>query len=258
MDLNLTGKTVLITGGSKGIGLATAKAFAAEGADIVIASRDQEKLDGAAKEIESSTNISIATHAADLSKDEAREDLFATHPNVDILVNNAGAIPGGRLEDLTMDRWREGWDLKVFGFIHLCKLYLPSMKERQEGTIVNIVGMAGRTCTSDYICGAAGNAALIGFTNALGAETPGYNVRVFGINPSPTLTDRIITLSKARAKASLGDEGRWEEMLDPSSFPFGRLKHASEVGSLATMLCAPNVHYLSGTVIDMDGGGRWF
>lgn len=257
MDLNLTGKTVLITGGSKGIGLATAKAFATEGANIVIVSRDQEKLDGAAKEIKNGANVSVETHAADLSQDDAREELFTAYPGVDILVNNAGAIPGGRLEDLTMDRWRRGWDLKVFGFIHLCKLYLTPMKQRREGTIVNIVGMAGRTCTPDYICGAAGNAALIGFTNALGGETPSFNVRVFGINPSPTLTDRIITLSKARAKASLGDEDRWEEMLDPSRFPFGRLKHASEVGSLAAMLCAPNVHYLSGTVIDMDGGGRW-
>jgi len=257
MDLDLTGKTVLVTGGSKGIGLATAKVFAAEGANIIIVSRDQQKLVGAAEEITSSANVSVETYPTDLSLDGAREELFAAHPDVDILVNNAGAIPGGRLEDLTMDRWREGWQLKVFGFIHLCKLYLSTMKERQAGTIVNIIGMAGRTCTPDYICGAAGNAALIGFTNALGAETPDYNVRVFGINPSPTLTDRIITLSKARAKINLGDEDRWEEMLDPGNFPFGRLKHASEVGTLAALLCAPDVHYLSGTVVDMDGGGRW-
>ncbi len=257
MDLDLKGKTVLVTGGSKGIGLATAKAFAAEGANIIIVSRDSAMLNSAADDISQAASGNVHAHPADLSEDVEREKLWAAHPDVDILVNNAGAIPGGRLEDLTMDRWREGWQLKVFGFIHLSKLYLANMKARQAGTIVNIIGMAGRTCTPDYICGAAGNAALIGFTNALGAETPSYNVRVFGINPSPTLTDRIITLSKARAKASLGDENRWEEMLDPSKFPFGRLKHASEVGALAAMLCAPNVHYLSGTVIDMDGGGRW-
>jgi len=145
----------------------------------------------------------------------------------------------------------------VFGYIHLCQLYSKAMKARKAGTIVNIIGMGGRAVRPDYICGAAGNAALIGFTNALGAETPAYNVRVFGINPAATMTDRIITMSKVRAKAQLGDENRWEELLDGTKFPFGRLKTSKEVGSLAAMLCAPSVQYLSGTVVDMDGGKQW-
>ena len=97
--------------------------------------------------------------------------------------------------------------------------------------------MGGRAVRPDYICGAAGNAALIGFTNALGAETPSYNVRVFGINPAATMTDRIVTLSKARAKARFGDESRWEEVLGADKLPFGRIKTAEEVAALATMLC---------------------
>jgi len=156
-----------------------------------------------------------------------------------------------------MERWQEGWELKVFGYIHLCQLYSAAMTSRKSGTIVNIIGMGGRAVRADYICGAAGNAALIAFTNALGAETPASNVRVFGINPSPTLTDRIVTLSKARAKAQFGDEDRWQELLQEDKFPFGRLKSADEVGALAAMLCAPQVHYLSGTVVDIDGGGQW-
>jgi NAD(P)-dependent dehydrogenase (short-subunit alcohol dehydrogenase family) len=131
------------------------------------------------------------------------------------------------------------------------------MKARGSGTIVNIIGMGGRAVRPNYICGAAGNAALIGFTNALGAETPSDNVRVFGINPSPTLTDRIITMSKTRAKIRFGEESRWEEALDEAGLPFARLKRPEEVGALAAMLCARQVHYLSGTVIDMDGGGQW-
>ncbi len=253
MDLQLNGKTSLVTGGSKGIGLATAKAFSAEGAKVIIVSRDAAKLEKAAAEI----GGTVETIAADLSQDAERERLFSAHPDADILVNNAGAIPAGRLEDLNMEQWREGWELKVYGYIHLCQLYVEKMKGRKAGTIVNIIGMGGRAVRPDYICGAAGNAALIGFTNALGAETPKHNVRVFGINPSPTLTDRIITMSRVRAKASLGDENRWEEMIDGDKFPFGRLKTAEEVGALAAMLCAPQVHYLSGTVVDMDGGGQW-
>ena len=195
--------------------------------------------------------------AADLSTDAGREALFDAHGDADILVNNAGAIPAGDIETVTMDAWREGWELKVWGYIHLCKLFVPAMKARRAGTVVNIIGMGGRAVRPGYIAGAAGNAALIGFTQALGAETPAANVRVFGINPAPTLTDRIKTMARVWAERDLGDAERWEEKLDQSKMPFGRIKTPEEVGALAAMLCAPQVHYLSGTVIDMDGGAQW-
>lgn len=257
MDLGLTGKQVLITGGSKGIGLAVAHAFAAEGAEIVIASRDAAVLEAAAGEVRRKHNAKVTPHSADLSDAGQRLRMHQSFPSVDILVNNAGAIPGGGIADISLERWQEAWSLKVFGYIHLCQLYVAKMKARNAGTIVNIIGMGGRAVRPDYICGAAGNAALIGFTNALGAETPNYNVRVFGINPAATMTDRIIWLSKQRAKVRFGDESRWEEAIGASKLPFGRIKTADEVAALATMLCAPQVHYLSGIVIDMDGGGQW-
>jgi NAD(P)-dependent dehydrogenase (short-subunit alcohol dehydrogenase family) len=257
MDLGLTGKQVLITGGSKGIGLALAHAFAAEGAHIVIAARDKATLERAAGDVRRKHNAKVAAHPADLSDAAQRLGLQQAFPGIDILVNNAGAIPGGSIADISLERWQEAWSLKVFGYIHLCQLYVAKMKERQSGTIINIIGMGGRAVRPDYICGAAGNAALIGFTNALGAETPGYNVRVFGINPAATMTDRIVALSKARAKARFGDESRWEEVLNAAKLPFGRIKSAEEVAALATMLASGKVHYLSGIVIDMDGGGQW-
>src|SRR3954452_4448465 len=213
MDLGLEGKQVLITGGSKGIGLAVAHAFAAEGANIIITSRDKAMLENAAGEVRRKHNAKAVTHPADLSDAAQRLRLHQAFPDVDILVNNAGAIPGGGIADVSLERWQEAWSLKVFGYIHMCQLYVAKMKARKAGTIVNIVGMGGRAVRPDYICGAAGNAALIGFTNALGAETPSYNVRVFGINPAATMTDRVVTLSKARAKARFGDENRWQESL---------------------------------------------
>jgi NAD(P)-dependent dehydrogenase (short-subunit alcohol dehydrogenase family) len=257
MDIGLAVKHVLITGGSKGIGLALAHEFAAEGANVVIVARDEATLGRAAGEVRRKHNAKVTTHPADLSQPQAREALHRAFPGIDILVNNAGAIPGGGIADIGMERWQEAWALKVFGYIHLCQLYVADMKARRSGAIVNIIGMGGRAVRPDYICGAAGNAALIGFTNALGAETPQHNVRVFGINPAATMTDRIITLSKTRAKARFGDESRWQETLNAERLPFGRIKSPEEVAALATMLCAPQVHYLSGTVIDMDGGGQW-
>jgi len=257
MDLGLAGKQVLVTGGSKGIGLAIAHAFAAEGASIVISARDQALLEKAAGEVRRKHNAKVTAHPADLSQAEQRARLHAAFPDIDVLVNNAGAIPGGGIADVGFDRWQESWALKVFGYIHLCQLYVAQMKSRKSGTILNIIGMGGRAVRPDYICGAAGNAALIGFTNALGAETPDYNVRVFGINPAATMTDRIITLSKARAKAKFGDESRWQEALNADKLPFGRIKTVEEVAALSVMLTSPHVHYLSGTVIDLDGGKQW-
>jgi 3-oxoacyl-[acyl-carrier protein] reductase len=257
MDLGLAGKQVLITGGSKGIGLALAHAFAAEGANIIICARNEVTLTSAAGEVRRKHNAKVVTHSADLAQADQRARLHRSFPAVDVLLNNAGAIPAGGIADISMERWQEAWALKVFGYIHLCQLYVADMKTRKGGIIVNIIGMGGRAVRPDYICGAAGNSALIGFTNALGAETPIDNVRVFGINPAATMTDRIITLSKTRAKARFGDESRWQELLNAEKLPFGRIKSPDEVAALATMLCAPQVHYLSGTVIDMDGGGQW-
>ena len=257
MDLQLTGRKVMVTGASKGIGLAIARAFAAEGAVLTLAARSGDALARAQADMVADNLPEPRTLMTDLSTEAGREALFAAQSDADVLVNNAGAIKAGRLADLDLKDWREGWELKVFGYIHLCKLYAAEMAKRKDGTIINIIGMGGRAVRANYICGAAGNAALIGFTNALGAETPDSNVRVFGINPSPTLTDRMETMFRTRAQAELGDADRWEELINPDAIPFGRPKTADEVGALAVMLASPRVHYLSGTVIDMDGGGQW-
>ena len=112
--------------------------------------------------------------------------------------------------------------------------------------------MAGQAPRWDYICGSTGNAALIAFTRAVGAKSVDWNVRVLGINPSPTRTDRIESLMRKKAKDNTGDEERWREGL--TALPFGRLAEAAEVADLAVMLASPKAAYLSGTVVDLDGG----
>lgn len=257
MDLTLNGLHVVVTGASRGIGYETALAFASEGARVTLVSRDTNALAEAATRIALTTGSAVDTHPADLSGDAARDGLFAAHPDADILVNNAGAIKSGPIDALSLEDWRTGFDLKFWGYVHLCQLYSARMRARRSGTIVNIIGMGGRAVRPSYIIGAAGNAALIGFTNALGADTPNDNVRVFGINPSPTLTDRMRGRLQAEAQRRWNDAQRWEELMDPETFPFGRPKHPQEVAAVAVMLASPRVHYLSGTVVDMDGGGQW-
>lgn len=255
MEMEIRGKRVLVTGGSKGIGLACGMAFAAEGCDVILASRDGAALEKAAGEIRGRHNVKVAVHAGDLSKPADREALHKAHGDIDILVNNAGAIPGGTVHDISLDRWIEAWNLKVFGYIHMTQLYLPGMEARKDGVIVNIIGMAGRAPRADYICGAAGNASLIAFTAALGGKAPDSNVRVVGIAPGATMTDRIITLSKSRAKTKWGDEGRWQEML--SGLPLGRAGKPEEIAELAVFCASPRGGYLSGTTLDVDAGAQF-
>lgn len=252
MDLDLKDRTVLITGASKGIGFSCAESFGREGAKVIITGRDRARLAAAAESLKQGGAGAVDVFVGDLGVATDRERLFAAHGAVDILVNNAGAIPGGSLFDIDLARWNEAWQLKVFGYIHLTQLYLAAMKERGNGAIVNIIGMAGQEPRWDYICGSAGNAALIALTRAVGAKSVDWNVRVFGINPSSTRTDRIETLLRSKAKAASGDEERWDESL--SALPLGRLAEASEVADLAVMLASPRASYLSGTVIDVDGG----
>jgi 3-oxoacyl-[acyl-carrier protein] reductase len=255
MDMELAGRRVLVTGGSKGIGLACGAAFAREGCDVVLASRDAAALERAAEGIRARHNVPVVTHAADLSDATAREGLHRAHPEIDILVNNAGAIPGGTLADISLARWQEAWALKVFGYIHLTQLYLPGLEAKGAGVVVNVIGMAGRAPRADYICGAAGNAALIAFTAALGGRSTDKGVRVVGIAPGATRTDRIVQLSKSRAKTKFGDESRWEEML--SGLSLGRPAHAEEIADLAVFCASPRGGYLSGATLDVDAGAQF-
>jgi NAD(P)-dependent dehydrogenase (short-subunit alcohol dehydrogenase family) len=257
MNLDLAGKKALITGGSIGIGRAIAQALLAEGASVTLVARDTAQLKEARAKMPAGTAERVEIITADLASDAERIKLADATETPDILVNNAGAIRAGRLGDLAIAEWRQDWELKVFGYIHLCQLLLPKMAARGSGTILNIIGMAGRANRATYISGSSANAALIAFTQAIGAEAQKDGLRVFGINPSPTLTDRMTDFMKQKAAAELGDAARWQEMVESGRFPYDRPADPCEVAALACMLASPRVGYLNGTVIDMDGGGQW-
>jgi NAD(P)-dependent dehydrogenase (short-subunit alcohol dehydrogenase family) len=239
MDLGLKGKSVLVTGGSKGIGLACARAFAAEGCRLHLASRDKDRLAQAAKALGGDVRI----HPADLRDAAALKKLAADCGDVDILVNNAGDIPGGTLEALDDAKWRHAWELKVFGFINLTRELYPRLKTR-KGVIVNVIGMAAEHGSFEYICGAAANAGLANFTKALGRGYSQHGVRVVGVHPPSTRTDRIITLMKAQAKAKFGDEARYEELM-------GNVIEPEQVGDTVCFLASPRAGQLSGVVLNL-------
>lgn len=251
MELGLRGRSVLITGATKGIGFATAESFASEGAKLIITGRDEARCGQAASELQQ-RGATVETFVGDLALASSRERLFKTFPTIDVLINNAGAIPGGNLLDVSIQTWIESWQLKVFGYVHLMQLYLSKMREKGAGVIVNIIGLAGQAPRWDYICGAGGNAALIAVTRAAGAKSADFNVRILGVNPTATRTDRIESLMRRKAREQLGDENRWPDALGAT--PFGRLAEPKEIADLVVMLASSRASYVSGTVVDIDGG----
>ena len=252
MDLSLTGQTALVTGGSKGIGRAVAGRLAAEGCTLHLAARTGADLEAAKKQIMDTTGVAVSIHPLDLSESANIARLAQACAEVDILINNAGAIPGGDLATIDEPRWREAWDLKVFGYINLTRAIYGRMAARGAGVIVNVIGLAGERPAANYIAGSAGNAGLMGFTRALGGASPDHGVRVVAVNPGLIATDRMRTLLEKRAEGEHGDKSRWQDYL--ADLPMGRAGTPEEVADTVAFLASPRASYISGTVVSIDAG----
>ncbi len=250
MDLQLTGKRALITGASKGIGLAAARSLAAAGCALLLVARSATDLAAAGRELHDAHGVPVDTLALDLSRSDAVEQLAGHAGRVDILVNNAGAIPPGDLQQIDETTWRTAWDLKVFGFINLTRLIYPRMQTAGGGVIINVIGAAGERPSAGYIAGSAGNAALMALTRALGGVSRRDGLRVVAINPGLIETERLTTMLQGRAERRFGDGGRWRELLDPV-YPPGLPQH---IGDLVAFLASPRSANTTGTVITVDGG----
>lgn len=246
VDLQLEGKSVLVTGGSKGIGLACTRTFVQEGCRVHLASRDRERLEQASAELGAAATI----HPADLRDANALQALAQACGEVDILVNNAGDIPGGTLESVDDAKWRHAWELKVFGYINLTRVLFGRMKTRGSGVIVNVIGMAAEHPSPEYICGATANAGLAAFTKALGKGSIEHGVRVVGVHPPSTRTDRILQVMKAAAKAKLGDESRYQELVGAGGM-FSQMIEPEQVGDTVAFLASPRAGQLSGVVLNL-------
>jgi NAD(P)-dependent dehydrogenase (short-subunit alcohol dehydrogenase family) len=252
MDLHLSGKRVLITGASKGIGAAAAEAFAEEGCHLILAARSGDQLKALAERLRTQHQIDATAYVANLRNAEDVARLAKDTADIDILVNNAGDIPGGSIDKIDEAAWRHAWELKVFGYINLTRLVYAQMKARGHGVIINDIGAAGEKFDGNYICGSAGNAALMAFTRALGGKSLADNIRVVGINPGPVGTDRHVTLLKTRAKHQFGDESRYTEF--QKTLPLGRPAHPREIGDLMAFLASDRAGYTSGVIYTVDGG----
>jgi NAD(P)-dependent dehydrogenase (short-subunit alcohol dehydrogenase family) len=255
MELHLTGKTALVTGGSAGNGLACARALVDEGVDVAIVARDAARLEQAAQTLRTPGRRIVAI-AADCSVgaevSRAATEALAALGRIDILINNAGSAMGGRFVELGDEAYLAAWNLKLFGYIRMARALAPGMIERRDGRIVNIIGGAGRTPGSGFLPGATANAALINFTRGLSKELARYNVRVNAISPGTTATERQNKLLEQRKKADQTLEQARVEAA--AAIPLGRMVLPEEIAAMAVFLASDRSASTTGTEVQIDGG----
>jgi NAD(P)-dependent dehydrogenase (short-subunit alcohol dehydrogenase family) len=253
MDLGLAGRLALITGGSKGIGLACAKALAAEGVRVAIISRSQANIERALADLPGAYGA-----PADLVDDKAAaaaiDDVVRNMGPIDILVNSAGAARRVPPDELTPALWRAAMDAKYFTYVNALDPVIKQMAKRRRGVVVNIIGAGGKVAAPTHLAGGAANAALMLATVGLAAAYADRGVRVIGLNPGHTLTERVEEGLKADARmhgVSIG-----EAMADlVERIPMGRLAEPEEIANMVVFLASDKASYVTGANISMDGAG---
>jgi len=256
MDLKLSDKAVIVTGGSKGIGYACAEAFVAEGARVTIVSRSQANLDSALGRLRHDGH-SVQAIAADLTNAGEAERMAETAEKqfgpTDVLVNSAGAARRYAPADLGVQAWHDAMDAKFFSYIHAADAVLKRMLDRSRGAIVNIIGMGGKVASPVHLPGGAANSALMLATVGLAAAFGGKGIRINGVNPGATLTGRVTEGLKAESKLT----GIPEDKLlaaNEGKIPLHRYATPEEVARVVLFLASDQASYVTGAIVPMDGG----
>jgi len=255
MDLGLKNRVVLITGGSKGIGLACAKAFLAEGAKVAIASRSKVNLVAAERQLKTGDEAILKVATDLLDPANARRMVGEVEQGlgpIDVLVNSAGAAKRTPPEELTPEAWRAAMDAKYFTYVHAIDAVIKGMASRKRGVIVNVIGSGGKVANPVHIPGGAANAALMLVTAGLASAYGSHGVRVNAVNPGATLTDRLKQGLEAEAKLAGVTP---EEALKRATarVPLGRLAEPDEIAAAVAFLASDRASYITGAIVAMDG-----
>ena len=261
MNLELTGKTAIVTGGSAGIGLACAKALFREGVLTAIVAQDRKRLDQAAEEIKSVSNTpapaEVLTICADLTQaveiEKAVRIAEERFGRIDILINNAGSARAGAFADLEDEDFLEAWTLKLLGYIRMVRAVIPSMSRQKDGRIVNIIGGAARTPSPTFLPGSTANAALLNFTKGISRELIQQNIRINAISPGSTATERARRLNRQIAEAK-GISEREAQQQSIRGIPLGRMAEPGEIAAMAVFLVSDLAASIVGAEIAIDGG----
>lgn len=253
MDINLAGRTAIITGASKGIGLAVATRFAASGAEVAIIARGREALDNAVKIIAKSGRPRIAAIQADVAAAadlrRAYDEAMTQFGKIDIVVNNAGTSRTGAFQEITDEVWREDFDQKLFAAIRLTRLVWPQMKERRWGRVINTLNNGAKAPRPRSAPTSVTRAAGLALTKVLAGEGAPYNILVNALLVGFIEADQHV---RAAEKAGIALEDYVNART--KDIPLGRIGRAEEFANIACFLASDAASYITGTAINVDGG----
>ncbi|HEY3909739.1 MAG TPA: SDR family oxidoreductase [Stellaceae bacterium] len=255
MDVRLDGRSAVITGGSKGLGLAIAREFAASGADVAILARDQATLADAKGQIERGAKGKVAAISCDVSKmapiKAAYDRVMSEFGKIDIYVNNAGQSTRGPSETITDEMWQADLDLKLFAQVRFCRLLFPQMKQRKWGRIISVLNIGAKAPGADSAPTSVSRAAQMAFTKALSMEGAPHNVLVNSLHVGVIVSDQIV-----RRHQREGANISLDEMIAQAgrAVPMGRMGRAEEFANVATFLASDAASYVTGCAINVDGG----
>jgi 3-oxoacyl-[acyl-carrier protein] reductase len=253
MDVNLAGRTAIITGASKGIGLAVATRFAASGAEVAIIARGREALDNAVKIIAENGRARVAAIQADVAVAadlrRAYDEAMTQFGKIDIVVNNAGTSRTGAFEEITDEVWREDFDQKLFAAIRLTRLVWPQLKERRWGRVINTLNIGAKAPRPRSAPTSVTRAAGLALTKVLAGEGAPYNILVNALLVGFIEADQHV---RAAEKTGIALEDYVNART--KDIPLGRIGRAEEFANIACFLASDAASYITGTAINVDGG----
>jgi NAD(P)-dependent dehydrogenase (short-subunit alcohol dehydrogenase family) len=254
MDLQLQGRHVLVTGGSRGIGLACARGFLAEGCRVTLVGRNREHMEHALAGLRGAGDV--AGHCADLTDAAAAvraiDAAEAGFGPVDVLVNSAGAARRTPYDELQPQAWHDAMQAKFFTYVHVMDPLVKRMGARGSGAIVNVVGMGGKVATTTHIAGGAANAALMLATAGLAAAWGPRGVRINAVNPTLTLTERLAEGFAVDARIRNTTQEEVQRQAE-QKLPLGRICTPEEIASAVLFLASPRASYIAGAILSIDG-----
>jgi 3-oxoacyl-[acyl-carrier protein] reductase len=253
MDLGLDGRRAIVTGASKGIGAATARALATEGARVALVARNRDALETVVASIGNAASYAVADLATAAGVNHAIAQCIDSLGGVDILVNNAGASRVGSFDDVSDADWEDAFALKVMGYIRCMRAVLPAMRQQRYGRIINVGGTAGVRATPVYSL-AALNAALVHLTRSTAELVAGDGIGVVSLHPGPTLTDRMRTTLAPFAEAASVDVDTFARDHIAPTIPLGRVGTEDEVAAAIVFLASARAEFVTGGGLSIDGG----
>jgi len=254
MDLKLTNKVAIVLAASKGLGKAIATALSAEGAKVIIGSRDEAELNNTAAEITRLTGNEVIAMPVDVSDGGQIKDFIQkaaeSFGRIDILLNNSGGPPFNRFENFSEDDWQKAFELTLLSFARTSRLVLPHMQKTGSGRIINIISGSVKSVLANSVLSTSMRMGVVGMAKLMADEFGQYNITVNNVAPGMILTDRLKhTLPKdADPGQALKERAK--------NIPLGRIGKPEELAALVTFLASEQAAYISGTTIQVDGGAN--